>query len=59
MSEPVRMNVSWVETMLFVNMSNRNWSKGYNAAGYARFIDIWTRKDERQLSGNDALCEYE
>ena len=27
--------------------------------GYARFVDICTSKDEHQLSGNDALCEYE
>ena len=26
---------------------------------YARFEDIWTGENERQLSGNDAICEYE
>ena len=26
--------------------------------GQARFVDIKNSKNERQLSGNEALCEY-
>ena len=41
--------------MLFVYKSKGNSDK--TTIGYPGFLDIWSGKDERQLSITDGLCE--